>query len=104
MKLESVVFKTKEAACHLASAGLALDAINNAYTGNYEFAAAEGILAAYLQISRYLDARKRDLFAEISDRIYSKYIPILKEMSIQINSSLRDSLEKLDTLIEENYS
>ena len=82
MKLESIVLKTGSAAIgHLISAGLAIDAVNNAVNGNYEMAAVEGIVSAYIQVSKYFDRKKQRMIQDFSDRVHNEYVPQMNALS-----------------------
>jgi len=96
MKLDSIILKTGDAVGHLVSAGLALDAVNNASQGNYKLAVAEGIVSAYIQVSKYFDRRKKHLIAEFSDRVHNEYVPQMQAMTDRINSSFNRLFENMD--------
>ncbi|MCK5630193.1 MAG: hypothetical protein KAI26_06230 [Nanoarchaeota archaeon] len=81
MKLESIILKTGSAIAHLVSAGLAIDAVNNAVNGNYEMAAVEGIASAYIQVSEYFDRKKQRMIQDFSDRVHNEYVPQMNALS-----------------------
>jgi len=81
MKLKSIILKTGSSIGHLASAGLAIDAVNNAFNGNYEMAAVEGIASAYIQVSGYFGIKKQKVIQDFSDKVYNEHVPQMEELS-----------------------
>ncbi|MCH7568794.1 MAG: hypothetical protein IIA87_05220 [Nanoarchaeota archaeon] len=86
MKLESIILGTGSTIGHLVSAGLAIDAVNNAFNGNYEMAAVEGIASAYIQISKHLCRKRQGMIQDFSDRVHNEYVPQMNAISQRLIS------------------
>jgi len=81
MKLESIIFKTGSAIGHIASAGLAIDAINNITNGNYELGMIEGIASAYIQVSKYINRKEHNRIQNFLNKLQNEYIPKIKAIN-----------------------
>ncbi len=86
MKLESIILKTGSAVGHIVSAGLAVDAVNNVINGNYEMAAVEGIISAYIQVSKYFDRKRQRIIQDFSDRVHNEYVPQMQTLTERLKS------------------
>lgn len=78
MPVTDYVSKIGRGIAHLASGALALDVVNNVTQGNYETAAAEAIIAAYIEASIFLGKREE------------QYLSKLKQLAIEVEELAKE--------------
>ena len=94
MSIDGVVTKLVDGAAHLISGGLFIDSAINFSQGQYELAAMELIGAAYVQVRKHQDKKRRERIQAFSRYVNNEFKPSVAA----VQANVRDLESEINQL------